>query len=215
MSSPFGYTPPRYAPHHHVQSHIDESRPLPASNQAFRSINNPLRDQGRYQRGEPHPLPVTVALIAEALGKLRAVDAGKKALDKVELYRGMKDVKSPDDFMKEGGTVSPPRCGPVAKHRPPTMTPLGALPSGTSAHVDDLRPHGGYAVFTELELGAASPLHRRVHLSRTGHLLSLCVSRGGRVPIPTADVLQPTGERETVEIKDLSYEVITVKPTLP
>jgi len=45
-----------------------------------------------------------VALIAEALGKLRAVDAGKKALDKVELYHGMKDVKSPDDFMKEGGT---------------------------------------------------------------------------------------------------------------
>ena len=45
-----------------------------------------------------------MALIAEALCKLRAVDAGKKALDKVELYHGMKDVKSPDDFMKEGGT---------------------------------------------------------------------------------------------------------------
>jgi len=118
MSSPFGSTRPRYAPHTTFKA-IDESRPLPASTQAFRSINNPLRDQGRYQRGEPHPLPVTVALIAEALGKLRAVEAGKKALDKVELYRGMKDVKSPDDFMKEGGTVSPPRCGSVVTIAPP------------------------------------------------------------------------------------------------
>ena len=32
---------------------------------------------------------------------------------------------------------------------------------------------------------------------------------------PPLTYLQPTGERETLEIKDLSYEVITVKPTLP
>ena len=64
--------------------------------QAFKSINNPLRDRERFERGEPHPLPVTVALLRDALGKLRAVeadrDAGESALRRVELYRGMKDV---------------------------------------------------------------------------------------------------------------------------
>ena len=40
---------------------------------AFRTINNGLRDQKRYKKGKEHPLPVTVAFIAEALGWLRAV----------------------------------------------------------------------------------------------------------------------------------------------
>ena len=34
---------------------------------AFRTINNGLRDQQRYGAGRPHPLPVTVAFIREAL----------------------------------------------------------------------------------------------------------------------------------------------------
>ena len=43
-------------------------------------------------------LPVTVALIRDALGKLRAVEAdhsSDSALRRVELYRGMKDVTAP------------------------------------------------------------------------------------------------------------------------
>ena len=42
---------------------------------AFRSINNPLRDWARFERGEPHQLPVTVALLRDALTKLRSVEA--------------------------------------------------------------------------------------------------------------------------------------------
>ena len=42
---------------------------------AFESINNPLRDWARYERGEPHPLPTTVALLRDALTKLAASSA--------------------------------------------------------------------------------------------------------------------------------------------
>ena len=45
---------------------------------AFRTINNGLRDQKRYKKGKEHPLPVTVAFIKEALLRLRAV-AGDSA----------------------------------------------------------------------------------------------------------------------------------------
>jgi hypothetical protein len=42
---------------------------------AFRQINDPLRDQARISSGTPHPLPVTVMLIARGIKKLRTVDA--------------------------------------------------------------------------------------------------------------------------------------------
>ena len=45
------------------------------STAAFEFINDPLRDQERRMKGEPHPLPITVAFIREGLRKLRAVAA--------------------------------------------------------------------------------------------------------------------------------------------
>ena len=82
--------------------------------QAYRAINTPLRERDRFMRGEPHPMPVTVALLRDALGKLRAVEAERHsaspntALRRVELYRGMKDVTAPADFMAQGGTELAP-----------------------------------------------------------------------------------------------------------
>ena len=80
---------------------------------AFESINNPLRDWARYERGEPHPLPATVALLRDALTKLRSVEAEvsrESASSQLLLYRGMKDVAAPDSFMADGGTESSPPC---------------------------------------------------------------------------------------------------------
>ena len=57
---------------------------------------------------------MTVALLRDALGKLRAVEADRhsatpnKAVRRVELYRGMKDVTAPADFMARGGTELAP-----------------------------------------------------------------------------------------------------------
>ena len=76
---------------------------------AYLLINNPLRDLGRHQRGEAHPLPVTVAFLAEAIRRLRAVGAKMaNARSPVVLYRGLKNSTVPPAFIKEGGTEYAP-----------------------------------------------------------------------------------------------------------
>ena len=74
------------------------------STAAFRSINGPLRDLERFERGEPHLLPVTVALLRAAVMKLRAVNANAPSSNaEEELWRGMADVRSPAEFLERGG----------------------------------------------------------------------------------------------------------------
>ena len=76
---------------------------------AFLLINIPLRDLGRHERGEAHPLPVTVAFLAEALRRLRAVGAKQaNARSPVVLYRGLAHRTVPPAFFKEGGTEYAP-----------------------------------------------------------------------------------------------------------
>ena len=72
---------------------------------AFKQINDPLRDQERISRGEAHPLPVTVTLIAKGIKKLRTINAHKAAAVKaVVLWRGMKNVTTTAKFAEMGGT---------------------------------------------------------------------------------------------------------------
>lgn len=76
---------------------------------AFKSINGPLRDQERRARNEPHPLFLTVILIAKAVLKLRAVGAeSEDATKSMYLYRGMQNVELPERFLAEGGTEVAP-----------------------------------------------------------------------------------------------------------
>ena len=76
---------------------------------AYLLINNPLRDLGRHERGEAHPLPVTVAFLAEAIRRLRAVGAKMaNARSPVVLYRGLANRTAPPAFFKEGGTEHAP-----------------------------------------------------------------------------------------------------------
>ena len=62
---------------------------------AFQSLNTPLRDK---ERTTPHKFPVTMYCIWEGLRLLRAVAAEDKDRPKV-LWRGMKDVEFPKDFL--------------------------------------------------------------------------------------------------------------------
>ena len=65
---------------------------------AFQSINNPLR-AGDIGKTNPHKLPVTVALLADAVKRLRVVEGNRASGDKeVDLYRGMKGVRMPEEF---------------------------------------------------------------------------------------------------------------------
>ena len=79
------------------------------STAAFRSINNPLRDPERCERGEAHPWPVTVAYLREGVLKLRAVEASApSAHEEVDLWRGMAHVAVPDEFLQRGGSEQAP-----------------------------------------------------------------------------------------------------------
>jgi len=79
------------------------------STAAFNSINGPLRDLERFKRGEPHRLPVTVALLRAAVMKLRAVNANvPSSNEEEELWRGMADVEAPAEFLERGGSELAP-----------------------------------------------------------------------------------------------------------
>ena len=87
---------------------------------AFKYINSPLRNQDvYYKQNKAHPLPVTVAYVAEGIKKLRAAYAVKVAKNEATpvtaLWRGMKNLTMGDDFMStaengkcKGGTELAP-----------------------------------------------------------------------------------------------------------
>jgi len=77
------------------------------STAAYRSLNNPLR-VAREDR-PPHGFPVTIALIHDAVKKLRAASAqADDAHAELDLWRGMQNRELPDGFMRMGGTEVAP-----------------------------------------------------------------------------------------------------------
>ena len=79
---------------------------------AFKSIVNPLRAGGALT---PHPLPATVFILTEAIGKLRAVSAnlrepGQAPTGALDLWRGFRNMQRslPADFVALGGTEKAP-----------------------------------------------------------------------------------------------------------
>ncbi len=71
----------------------------------FDAINAPLRDHDRIKKGEQHPLPVTVSMIAKGIKKLRAVGAADEtAIQARVLWRGMRNLLPTDQFSLRGGT---------------------------------------------------------------------------------------------------------------
>jgi len=101
---------------------------------AFLSLNTPLRNvpPGADQLATPHPFPVTIAAIADAIRRERAVGAqGADARDEVELFRGMRDLTAPKLFLLNGGAeVAPSTHTPAAalEPRPPFFCSLPDAP---------------------------------------------------------------------------------------
>jgi hypothetical protein len=78
------------------------------STAAYRVLNNPLRD---IEGTDPHPFPVTIAYLREAIGKLRAVGAQEdsdSSETRLDLWRGMKDTEATSSFTTYGGTELAP-----------------------------------------------------------------------------------------------------------
>ena len=75
---------------------------------AYKVLNGPLRD---VDRQEPHPFPVTIAFLRDAIGQLRAVGAredDQSASTRLDLWRGMRDTHVTDSFLQRGGTELAP-----------------------------------------------------------------------------------------------------------
>jgi len=94
------------------ESHIAALRVYTTA--AYKYINGPLRNQSAfYEQRRPHPLPVIVAFISEAVKKLRAAYTqrmGDQATVETRLWRGMKNLDMTDDFLqkRKGGTELAP-----------------------------------------------------------------------------------------------------------
>ena len=79
------------------------------SMQAFKHINNPLRDQERVRAGKPHPLAVMTEHLVRALKKLRCINADTSAAtEDLTLWRGMKLLSLSDEYISQGGTELAP-----------------------------------------------------------------------------------------------------------
>lgn len=97
---------------------------------AFKVLNGPLRHPWG---GSPHPFPVTVSFLSDAIGKLRAVGAIQpSALSEFDLWRGVKDRMTTADFAQRGGT------------EPAPMSTTSNLKVALKYTIDaTARPHGG------------------------------------------------------------------------
>ena len=74
----------------------------------FMSINEPLRNAS-LSADNPHPLPVTVHLLTEAIKRLRKIEGEQKsAAERIVLWRGMRNRSVPDDFLAAGGSEQAP-----------------------------------------------------------------------------------------------------------
>ncbi len=69
----------------------------------FRDMNNPLRDDARYERGASVPLPLISRLADGAVRKLRAVRARLEEQE-VVVWRGMRNLRATEAFLRHGGT---------------------------------------------------------------------------------------------------------------
>jgi hypothetical protein len=159
---------------------------------AYQHINNPLRDDARYVRHEPVPLPVLTHFAASAIKKLRSVRARMQEQE-VVVWRGMRSVRVSEAFMRDGGTEL-------------------AFMSTTT----DLRVAVRYA------LSRHSVLLRivaRSFMSIGADVQWLSAFQGeAEVLFPPLTYLQPTGRTDFVEAKDrdgrpVSFTVIEVTPT--
>ena len=160
------------------------------STAAYQSINNPLRDKERFERHEPHRLPVTVAFLADAVKLLRAVDAEAETRnDTIELYRGMRDVSVPRDFMANGGTELAPMSTTF------NLAVAMQYSASTSAVLLRLRTDNFLMRGADITFLSAFPGERE------------CL-------FPPLTYLAPTEETEVITIDDATFHIVDVRPQM-
>ena len=157
------------------------------STAAFKVINGPLRDAGR---SGPHPLPVTVSFLAEAIGKLRAVGADQPLANRnLDLWRGMKDLQTTEEFEARGGTERAPMS---------TTTELKVA-----------------LEYSEASSSLLFKLRTESFMGRGARIQFLSAFPGeAEVLFPPLTYMKPTGKVEKMQFGDRSLVVCEVVPTL-
>ena len=129
-----------------------------------------------------------MALLRDALGKLRAVEADKSresAMRRVYLYRGMKDVK----FMTQGGTE--------------------LAPMSTTSDLSVAMRYSASSTSVLLRLITES------FMQRGPDICFLSAFPGeAEFLFPPLTFLEPTGDVETVVVEGLAFEVMDVRPRI-
>ena len=159
---------------------------------AFRTMNNGLRDQERFKAGRSHPLPVTVAFIKEALGKLRAVAASSRASNtRVALCRGMAGMRVQENFLQQGkgGTE--------------------LAPMSTTSSLKVAMQYSAAQNALLLRLRTSNFMVRGPNIS----FLSAFPAEEEFL-FPPLTYLAPTGQTQTLRVDDATFTVIDVHPTM-
>jgi len=156
---------------------------------AYTHINEPLRDQERFARHNPHPLPALSTLIVRGLKKLRKVDASKaSATEQMVLWRGMKDVEVTEEFITRGGT----ELGAMS-----TTSDLGVA-------IDYSRSRRSliFKIITENKLQRGADLEWLSAFPNESEVL-----------FPPLTYMQPTGKTQVVEIDGYHFTIVEVRTT--
>ena len=144
---------------------------------AYESLNSPLRDR---ERKEPHGFPLTLTLLKEAIGKLRALEAPSATVEQAyDLFRGMRNVVATEDFIVEGGT---------------DLAPM----STTSDFAVALRYCAG-------ENALLFVLHTDSFMSRGADIAYIsCFPQEAEYLFPPLTYLRPTGKVEDLDLDELA-----------
>jgi len=157
---------------------------------AYKVLNSPFRD---IHSTAPHPFPVTIYFLKEAIGKLRAVGAledkegSSQTNTLLDLWRGMRNTEVTEEFMQHGGTELAPMS---------TTSDLEVAVQYSSAAQSLL-----FKVKTDSFMQRGASIQ---YLSAFPHEAEFLY--------PPLTFLKPTGKRTTLRHKDVSYTVVEVVP---
>jgi len=156
---------------------------------AYTHINNPLRDQERFESHKPVPLPALSTLVVRGLKKLRRVDASDvSATEQMVLWRGMKDVEVTEEFITRGGTE------------------LGAMSctSDLGVAIDYSRSRRSliFKIVTENKLQRGADLQWLSAFPNESEVL-----------FPPLTYMQPTGKTQVVELDGCHFTIVEVRTT--
>jgi len=164
----------------------------------FRSLNNPMRgldwagNPSELSDENPHPFPVTMDLLADGIKRLRANET-ENAEETIVLWRGLRNVALPAEFLQHGGSEK----APMSTTR--DLSVAVQYSASGCAVLLKLVVEGFHQLGADLAFLSAFPGEKEVLYPPLTHL-------------------RPTGRSQKVDVhathRDVEYEVYEVKVSI-